>query len=219
MALDAARQEFSEKREVGHVSDVIMCPRQRVFTELDPNPPPITDEKLANFASGKAIHGVLQSFYRKYKKRFEKEKWVEHMDIVGHVDLYDKRKNVPIEFKTTTAEALLTKPNSYNEEQIKYYMSILDSNTGTLIYQYLSRKVKPKWNKFVIEMDQWERKERLGKLVEEMTKMKGAIKHKDPSEARAIYDTDLKWLCYECPYLQSCCEMRPQKEIQKHIVT
>lgn len=208
MALDGARQEFSEKREIGHVSDVIMCPRQRVFSELDPNPPPISDEKLANFASGKAIHGVLQSFYRGYKKRFEREKWVEHMDIIGHVDLYDKRRNVPIEFKTTTAESLLTKPNSYNLEQLKYYMSILDSNSGTLIYQYLSRHVKPKWNKFTIEMSQWERREQLGKLVQEMTSMKSAIKAKDPSQARAIYDTDLKWLCYDCAYLKQCERMR-----------
>lgn len=209
MALDAAREDFSEKREIGHVSDVIMCPRQKVFETLDPNPPPISDEKLANYASGKAIHGILQSFYRKYKKRFEKEKWVEYMDIVGHIDEYDKRKNVPIEFKTTTAEQLLTKPNSYNEEQLRYYMSILDSDKGWLIYQYLSRKVKPKWNKFIIKMDGWERKERLGKLVEEMTNMKAAIKAEDPSMARAIYNTDLKWLCFDCPYLKQCESMRP----------
>jgi hypothetical protein len=132
------------------------------------------------------------------------------MDIVGHVDMYDKRKNVPIEFKTTTTESLLTKPNSYNEEQLRYYMAILDSPTGWLIYQYLSRKVKPKWNRFIIQMDKYERRERLGRLVEEVTTLKSAIKAEDPSIARAIYDTDIQWLCYDCKYVKECKEMRPK---------
>jgi len=90
-------------------------------------------------------------------------------------------------------------------------MAMLDSSTGWLIYQYLSRNIEKKWDKFKIEMDQWERKERLGKLVQEMTSMKSAIKAKDPSIARAIYDTDLKWLCTDCNYLKQCEEMRPKK--------
>jgi len=119
IALDAARKSFSEARDIGHVSDVLMCPRQKVFENLDDNKPLISDKKLANFTAGKAIHSVLQSFYTNNKRRFDREKWVEYNDIVGHVDIYDKRNNVPIEFKTYTGEYPRTKPLAYNEEQLK----------------------------------------------------------------------------------------------------
>jgi CRISPR/Cas system-associated exonuclease Cas4 (RecB family) len=217
MALNTARKWFGEKREIGHVSDVIMCPRQKVFESIDESPTPINDKKLGYFTSGKAVHSVMQSLLRGNKKRFEAEKWVEYNDVIGHVDVWDKRKNVPIEFKTYRGEYELTKPMGYNLDQLKYYMAMLDSPVGVLIYQYLNSKVKSAagvnviWKQFEIEMDQWERKEKLGKLVEEVTSIKSAIKAKDPSLARAIFDTDLKWLCYDCPYLEQCKAMRPEK--------
>ena len=46
--------------------------------------------------------------------RYEKEKYVEYNDIEGSIDIFDKKKNTPIEFKksginNTTIAAIITK--------------------------------------------------------------------------------------------------------------
>ncbi len=221
MALKQAQEWFGKPRELGHVSDVTTCPRQKTFEMLDPEPEGMSFKKLGYYTSGKAVHSIFQSLYMSNRGRFDKEKYVEHCGIVGHIDIYDKHYNRPIEFKTYRAgiwdsAPILTKPMWYAEDQLRYYMAMLDSPLGYLIYQFLAQ---PKANgtdyvfkKFKIEMPtQWERKERLGKLVEEVTTLKNGVKTKDPSIVRAIYDDkNLNWLCKECKYVKECEGMRPK---------
>ncbi len=195
---------------MGHVSDCLMCGRLKVFENLDESPTPISDKKLGYFTSGKSIHSILQSLFRANRGRFECEKYVEYMGIEGHVDIWDKRKNIPIEFKTYRGSNLLNEPIGYNLTQLKFYMAMLDSPTGYLIYQYLNKVDSTVFKQFKIEMDQWERKEWLGKLVEKMTSIKNAIKVKDPSLVDGVWHNELSWLCYDCPYLAPCKEMRPK---------
>jgi hypothetical protein len=219
IALTQAREWFGKPRELGHVSDITTCPRQKTFESLDPEPEEISFKKLGYFTSGKAVHSALQSLYRANRGRFECEKYLEHCGIVGTVDIYDKHRNIPIEFKTYRAGVwdsapILSKPMAYAQDQLMYYMAMLDSPVGHMIYQFLAQPrangVDIVFKEFEIEMSQHERREKLGQLVQEVTTLKNAIKTKDPSIARAIYDNkNLNWLCKECKYVKECEGMRP----------
>jgi hypothetical protein len=57
------------------VTDIVMCPRQRVFKEIDSLP--VTDKDLNIFSSGRAVHEAVQSLFNSNQRRFEKEKYVE----------------------------------------------------------------------------------------------------------------------------------------------
>src|SRR6266568_3424797 len=89
---------YSRPRRGWHVTDIALCPRQRVFKTIDPLP--ITDKELNMYSSGRAVHEAVQSLFNSNQRRFEKEKYVEYNDIEGSIDIFDKKKNTPIEFKT-----------------------------------------------------------------------------------------------------------------------
>ena len=54
------------------------------------------------------------------KKHSKKEKYVEYEDIQGSVDIYDRSRNTPLEFKTTRASDI-KEPKSFHVEQLKLY--------------------------------------------------------------------------------------------------
>src|SRR5687767_7612935 len=96
--LQTMKKWYSTPREGSHVSDTILCPRQRIFKILYPTP--VTAKELNMYSSGRAIHEAIQILFMSNRGRFEKEKYVEYCNIIGSVDIYDQKKNIPIEFKT-----------------------------------------------------------------------------------------------------------------------
>ena len=206
MLRETMEEWYSKPREGKHVTDITFCPRQRVFKEVDPLP--ITDRELNMFSSGRAIHEAVQHLFMNNQRRFEKEKYLEYENIEGSVDIYDKKRNIPIEFKTTRSTTI-DKPRAFHVEQLKYYMAILNSPVGYVLYQCLMHFEDKPFRKFKITMTEVERKEQLAKLVHEMKSLETAKITKDPAVARHVYlDTELKWLCKECPYLKECEQMR-----------
>ena len=97
--IDTMEEWNSKPREGYHVSDVCLCPRLNVFRKIDRLP--IDAKTVSIFAVGKAIHEAVQMLYRTDKRTFEIEKYVEHQDIQGSVDIHDRRRNIRLEFKTT----------------------------------------------------------------------------------------------------------------------
>ena len=211
MAVSNAKKRFSEPRELGHVSDIVMCSRQRVFNELDKGDKPLSDKTLGFFTAGKAIHEIIQSLFMTNRMRFEKEKYVEYQGIEGHVDLWDKHKNVPLELKTYYGDYEPTKPKEYNKDQLEYYMAILDSPVGVIIYQFLSKSIEKNFKQFNVEMTVKQRQEKLSTLTTKMKKLRNGVRLKSPQLADGVWNTDLKWLCNDCKYLKECEEMRPGK--------
>lgn len=206
MMREAMEKWYSKPRTGWHVSDIVMCPRQRVFKEIDPLP--ITDKDLNFFSSGRAIHEAVQSLFMSNPRRFEKEKYVEYNDIEGSIDIYDKKKNSPIEFKTSRS-ANIDKPRGFQEEQLRYYIAMHGSSTGYMIYQCLMQFGGSPWKQFKITMNEVQRNEQLKKLVKEIMSLQNAIKEKNPSVARDVYSNrELNWLCRECPYAIECEKMR-----------
>ena len=206
MIREAMEEWYSKPRAGQHVSDVTMCPRQRVFKEIDPVP--LTDKDLNVFSSGKAVHEAVQWLFLNNQRRFEKEKYVEYENIEGSVDIYDKKKNVPIEFKTVRSPNI-DKPRSFQVEQLKYYMAMLNAPVGYMFYQCLMHFENKPFRIFKITMTESERKDQLVKLVSESKSLEVAKKAKDPSLANHVYfDRELNWLCKDCPYAEKCQKMR-----------
>jgi hypothetical protein len=203
---EAMEQRYSRPRTGWHVTDVVLCPRQRVFKEIDPLP--LTNKELNMYSSGRAVLEAVQYLLMGNPRRFEKEKYVEYNDIEGSIDIFDKKRNVPLEFKTLRS-AKIDKPKTFQEEQLRYYMAMLNSSVGYLVYQCLMHFGNDPWRQFKVIMTEQQRKQQLDKLVTEIRSLQNAITAKDPSLARSVYlDKELKWLCEDCPYVKECEQMR-----------
>ena len=199
---EAMEQWYSKPREGKHVTDVVMCPRQRVYREVDRVP--IDAKTVSIYSTGKAIHESIQWLFLSDKRTFEREKYIEFEDIQGSVDIYDRRRNIPLEFKTTRASDIHG-PKSFHVEQLKYYMSMLGAEEGYMIYQLLMHFEETPFKVFRIKMNAEERKEQREKLVKEINSLKRAMEERDPSLARSVEkDPALNWLCKGCPYLADC---------------
>jgi CRISPR/Cas system-associated exonuclease Cas4 (RecB family) len=198
----AMEEWYMKPREIGHVTDIVMCPRQRVYREMDRVP--IDAKTVSIYSAGKAIHEAIQWLFLSDKRTFEREKYIEYQDIQGAVDIYDRRRNIPLEFKTTRASDI-REPKSFHVEQLKYYMSILSAKEGYMIYQLLMHFKETPFKSFRVTMNAQERRNQREKLVKEINSLKKAMEARDPSLARSVEkDPSLNWLCTDCPYLVDC---------------
>jgi hypothetical protein len=64
---EAMEERFSKPRSGHHVTDIVMCARQRVYREIDPVP--IGAKTVSIFSAGKAIHGSSCSIGGRLKGR------------------------------------------------------------------------------------------------------------------------------------------------------
>ena len=183
------------------MTDLVLCSRLRVFREIDPVP--ITAKTLSIFTIGMAIHSVAQWLLRD-SRRFEREKHLEFRGVMGSADIFDKIRNILIEFKTTRASNI-SEPKPWHVQQLKWYMAMLGTSEGYIMYQLLMHFGNTPFRTFKITMSAKERKEQLDKLVEEADSLKRAKEARDPSLARPVYaDPKLNWLCKECVYQINC---------------
>lgn len=200
--IEAMEERHSKPRDGYHVSDVCLCPRLNVFRKVDRRP--IDAKTLSIYSAGKSMHEVVQWLFLSNKRMFEREKYVEFEDIQGSVDIYDRRRNIPLEFKTTRASDI-REPKSFHVEQLKNYMSILGAQQGYMIYQLLLHFGQKPFKTFRITMSAGERQAQRDKLVKEVNSLKRAMEVGDPSLARSVNkDPDLNWLCKDCPYSIEC---------------
>jgi hypothetical protein len=198
------KEWYSRPRDGWHVTDVVICPRQRVFKQLDPKPPAPTDREINFYSSGKSIHEAIQKLFMSNRMRFEVERYVEYEGIQGSIDVYDKKRNEPLEFKSLRA-ATIAEPKSFHMEQLMYYMAMLDVPVGQITYQCLLQFGDDPFVSFEVTMTEKERIDQLGKLQKEIGSLKAAISMKDPSLARGVLSNKgMNWLCKDCPYLKRC---------------
>ena len=71
--IDAMEEWHSKPREGYHVTDAVMCPRQRVYREIDRLP--IDAKTVSIYSAGKAIHEAVQLLFLSDKRTFEREKY------------------------------------------------------------------------------------------------------------------------------------------------
>jgi hypothetical protein len=199
---EAMEERYSKPREGYHVSDVTLCPRLKVFQRIDRRP--IGAKTVSIYSAGKAIHEAVQWLFLSDKRTFEREKYVEFEDIQGSVDIFDRRRNIPVEFKTTRASDI-KEPKSFHVEQLKYYIAMLGASQGIVLYQLLMHFGNTPFRTFHILMNPQQRKDQRDKLVKEVNSLKRAMEAGDPSLARSVrQDPDLNWMCKDCPYSIEC---------------
>jgi PD-(D/E)XK nuclease superfamily len=192
----------SKPREGYHVTDTTGCHRYKVFQTIDRRP--LGPKNVCIYSIGKAMHEAVQLLFRSDKRTFEIEKYVEHQDIQGSVDIYDRRRNIPLEFKTIRASDI-KQPKSFHVEQLRYYMSMLGAEEGYVIYQQLLHFGETPLKYFRESMNAQQRQAQLDKLVEEVKSLKRAMEAKDPSLAKSVsQDPNLNWMCRDCPYSIEC---------------
>jgi hypothetical protein len=197
--LKKARQQLQSGGKTVSVKDLILCPRKKVFGVIDPIP--MTEEVLYNYVSGQAAHDVIGRLFMMFPNRFKLEMQIQYENVKGTIDVYDRHLHAIIEVKTTKSNIML-KPTRWDEQQLKYYMSMMDSEEGAVIYQMNNAS---KYLIFPIRMDELERKPLLKILQQEAGSLEHAIETRDPWAAKAIYDDqELNWLCKKCPYLNKC---------------
>jgi DNA-binding protein Fis len=206
----ALYQEYKETRTGIHVSDIVLCPRKRVFREIEPMP--VTALELNFFTSGKAIHAAIQSLAARYPDRYALEYPLDYNGISGHVDIYDKQNNIPIEAKSMRKASIETaKPHQV--KQLKAYMAITDAAKGLMLYQLLLHFKDQPFAEFVISMTADERQKERDWLNLEYHYLKLALMQKKPALARHVmYDADYNFQCRNCPYLAKCQDINIQAQ-------
>jgi CRISPR/Cas system-associated exonuclease Cas4 (RecB family) len=162
------------------------------------------------------MHEAIQKLFMSNRMRFEIEKYVEYEGIQGSVDIYDKKKNEPLEFKTLRS-ATINQPKIFHMEQLMYYMAMLDVPLGQIIYQCILQYGDNPFVCFEITMNQEERENQRKKLLKEIRSLQLAVIEKDPSKARGVFsDKEMNWLCRDCPYVKTCENMeKPTPQIYR----
>jgi hypothetical protein len=213
--LKEAQEQLTSRDLSVSIKDLTLCPRKKVFTVIDPVP--IPEHELYDYISGQAGHDVIERLFRMYPARFRCEMSVQYKNIKGRIDVYDKFLNNILDIKESKSQKILLKPFKFHEEQVKYYMAMMDSEEGQIIYQMNNFG---KYFPFPIYMNTKERKLQLEKLEIEANSLQNAIEAGDPLEARAIYDdNEIKWLCNRCPYLEKCNSIRGSENEKSRIET
>ena len=179
---EAMEERYSKPREGYHVSDVTLCPRMKVFQRRYRRP--IGARTVSIYSAGKAIHEAIQWLFLSDKRTFEREKYVEFEDIQGSVDIFDRRRNIPVEFKTTRASDI-KEPKSFMWSRLKDYMAMLGASQGIVLYQLLMHFGNTPFRTFHILMNAEQRKDQRDKLVKEVNSLKRAMEAGDPSLARS----------------------------------
>lgn len=185
-----------------HMSTFSLCPRKDVFHRLNPNTP--INPSMRNWVlCGKQVHAAAQDILG--TQEFEIEKEIKtSTGIVGHVDIYIKNENKPIEYKTTRS-ARKNLPKRFHKDQLKMYMSTLNSPDGVLFYQLINDFSEDPFLQFDIHIDEEEKRKVLMNLEYDRIEWQEALKNKDPSLVRAIMlDKELSFLCNDCPFRAQC---------------
>jgi hypothetical protein len=195
-------QLISTKEKVS-VTRLCLCQRQWIFDLIFPVT--ISDEELCRYIMGEAAHDVFARLFMMFPDRFKCQMQIQYENVTGRIDVYDKLFQTVMEMKTNNS-AYMLKPNKWDVQQLRYYLSMIDSEEGVIIYQL---NVPMKYAIFPIHMNERERKQELEHLKEEALSFSHAIENRDPSSAKAIYDDkELEFLCKKCPYLNKCIAMR-----------
>jgi CRISPR/Cas system-associated exonuclease Cas4 (RecB family) len=204
--------EYNKERDGIHVSDILLCQRETVFRRLYPQE--IKDVEIGFFTVGRAIHEAIQQL-AKYFPKYEVEKEINYeidgITLKAHIDLYDKENNIPIEAKTVRSNKVspTDEPKDFNVDQLKMYMSLVDADTGYLIYQLMLDYNDFPFRVYEIKMTKEERKEMLENMVTDALNLQMNIDMKTPEKSKYVfYDESKKWKCKYCHFTEQCQDMR-----------
>lgn len=225
------KKKFARKREGVHMSD--LCPRQIVFRDLHPEAE-LSFSDVNNFTSGAAIGGALESISSEHEEKYTTETFtsIGHF-INGHIDVHNKQKNIPVEFKTYRSGSTDKLPKWHQLDQLTSYMAGQNAEYGILLYQLLMRfddgefaielpkigKVSgsEEWKQglvmvefgpfvaYVKHMTAEQRINHIAQKVEIGLQHAKARAYGQPALAPHVMNNpEMLWLCRKCPWLDEC---------------
>lgn len=197
------KKKFEEDDRKGiHVSDLTLCPRKSIFDRLEDKPLSMRD--LNFFTSGRAIHDSIQ-ILAKENGDYEIEKEVEKDGIIGHIDLFDKKNNIPIECKSMRVKEA-KEAKSHHIDQLESYMAMTNSKQGILLYQLLLHYDDKPFVEFEHKVTDEQLEKRRQWLINRAKKYTEIIeKQLSPMEMVGVFnDPKLNWLCRSCSHRAQC---------------
>lgn len=206
------RKEYQKPRTVGHVSDIVLCPRETYYRHT--NPQPINKFELSHFFVGQSYHVAIQVLAKNDPDRYVAEEPVKGDGgfIEAHIDLYDKIDNICYEIKTirkgtvlaNLTDEIIRNDKEFNINQLKMYMALKGAAFGIILYVMIQDYNEP-FKEFPVTMTSEERADMLQYMESEMAALQYAIDTKDAAKARHIaYDPKLNWKCLYCKYKTEC---------------
>lgn len=211
---EGVKKKYSRKREGIHISDLTGCPRKVVFNDM--NKLDLTNNDLNFFTSGSAIGAALESAAEEDKERYTTEQFchIGHF-INGHIDIYDKIDNMPIEFKTYRGRTTDKLPKVHQVDQLKSYMVAMNASKGLIVYQMLNKFNGSPWEIFEVQMTPEERLVMERMKIEDGLLLARARALKLPALARHVMnDKDMNWMCKDCPFKEACMKLNQESELQ-----
>jgi hypothetical protein len=200
---------------------LIFCPREVCFRRLNPI---LENKNQDRFLLGRLLTIQFQEILlARYPRQFEIEKQIHYnltnycgdvgqgctIYVLGKIDAFNK-KTGPYEFKTIYSVEKIRKPRRYDLQQLKFYMTMTNSNTGVLWYYQLDSKFADcRSVKFSIKMSEDDLYFEHNKLVLSAMSLSEAISAEKPEMAEHVaYDRELMWKCKSCTYSRDCKAIR-----------
>src|SRR5215469_4478183 len=212
------------------ITDLTLCPRQKVFEIVNPKNQP--HQTIVRTAAGQGLHRLIQKRLKESDPdAYEIEMPVEYKNFVyGSIDVYDKRCDVIIDIKEKIVNGYWEeRPYSSQEEQLRNLMAMNNTSRGVIILVLLNKATIKKFEYFMTEE---QKKRQLMKLDENASSFLTAKNSRDPGLAKHVFlDGNLKWLCHRldkkngahiwCPYFLQCATIiaaaeEKRKEDERH---
>jgi hypothetical protein len=230
-------KKYERKRPGVHVSDLCNCPRKAAFTDM--NEIVVNNRELNFFTSGSAIGEAMEACAREDLENYTTEQYcglgkisggsievngvklpipddISFGNLIsGHIDIYNKTKNIPTEFKTYRGKTADKLPKLHQVDQLKTYITAMDAEKGLLVYQLLMRFEGSPFEIFEIKMTKEEKQAFAKAKIEDGLRLAIAKARKQPALARHVMnDPNMNWLCVECPFLEACKKLNAGAELQ-----
>ncbi len=193
--IETLSEQYSEERIGIHVSDLVSCIRKTVFEKLQPRS--LSETDLMLFVLGEGHHQIIQLLAGKGVVTVEQE--VELDGVIGTVDLLEN--GVPIEIKTRRTKN--REPEDTHVRQLSYYMAMVQSNVGVLLYVMLNNLEddEPKFISRTITLTDDELEGLKEELLYRRDLLAGAVEAKDPL---SIPGEESFKQCTYCQYSNVC---------------
>lgn len=214
---EGLRKVYGSLRDDGyiHISDINLCSRRSLYRLQYPEMEPIDDRQVSIFARGESLHNIIKSLIAEgliSEDDFEFEREIKLFDgkVMAHIDIYDKKNNIPYELKTATPfrlDSFYKKlPKKHNLTQLQMYMASTGATVGYLIY-YVLTDYNESFCSFEVLLSSTDRQKILNNMKATVERFEKALAEKNPNLAdSAASDEELVWYCQYCPFksLQYC---------------
>lgn len=210
-ALESYYNSRSRSPDDVHVSTINKCHKKAVYETMFPTP--LTGVDFEHFITGEAIHKVIQTLGDSWDKdRYivDQSKYDKDMDLTFSVDLFDKKRNIPLELKTVRKDYnMLMKTISDPTQglpityllQLALYLIATNTNKGLLYYNLLAQMRNNFHHVFSIELPDSHKNIIKREVTKAVKLYKKAVKEQNPDLVEGVYDIPLlQYQCAFCPY-------------------